>query len=138
MFVPWLFLLLSADIDKVIENTTEICKVTHADPRCIASCIAVTTAVSVELSVYLSVVTVILWLYTHAYTHARTHTHTHTHTQIALMLQGKHDLTNKKQLSALVETALSVSCRGSRISDIVKSFLAVVCWKSSHTERPNS
>lgn len=38
--------LLSSDIPKVVANTTEICKVTHADPRCVASCIAVTTAVS--------------------------------------------------------------------------------------------
>ena len=35
-----------SDIPKVVENTTEISKVTHADPRCTASCIAVTTAVS--------------------------------------------------------------------------------------------
>ena len=37
---------LMSDIPKVVENTTEISKVTHADPRCTASCIAVTTAVS--------------------------------------------------------------------------------------------
>ena len=36
------------DISKVVANTTEICNVTHADPRCAASCIAVTTAVSVH------------------------------------------------------------------------------------------
>lgn len=34
------------DIDQVIENTSQICQVTHADPRCLASCVAVTTAVS--------------------------------------------------------------------------------------------
>ena len=39
------------DLDKVIENTTTICKVTHTDPRCIASCVAVTTAVSEILTV---------------------------------------------------------------------------------------
>ena len=37
---------LMSDIPKVVENTTEISRVTHADPRCTASCIAVTTAVS--------------------------------------------------------------------------------------------
>ena len=34
------------DLQSVKENTEEICKTTHADPRCLASCIAVTTAVS--------------------------------------------------------------------------------------------
>ena len=37
------------DIEKVIENTKAACKVTHADPRCIASCVAVTTAVAMML-----------------------------------------------------------------------------------------
>lgn len=34
------------DIDAVIANTVAACKVTHADPRCIASCVAVTTAIA--------------------------------------------------------------------------------------------
>ena len=37
------------DLDKVIENTRNACKVTHADPRCIASCIAVTIAIALML-----------------------------------------------------------------------------------------
>ncbi|XP_073229532.1 uncharacterized protein [Porites lutea] len=37
------------DIDTVISNTMAACKVTHADPRCIASCVAVTTAVAIML-----------------------------------------------------------------------------------------
>ena len=37
------------NIDGVISNTMAACKVTHADPRCIASCIAVTTAVAIML-----------------------------------------------------------------------------------------
>lgn len=37
------------NLDKVIANTIEICKVTHADTRCIASCVAVTTAIALML-----------------------------------------------------------------------------------------
>ncbi|XP_038067788.1 uncharacterized protein YegU-like [Patiria miniata] len=37
------------DINQVISNTKVFCKVTHADPRCIASCVAVTTAISMML-----------------------------------------------------------------------------------------
>ena len=37
------------DLDKVIENTKRACKVTHADPRCVASCVAVTTAIALML-----------------------------------------------------------------------------------------
>ncbi|XP_077984457.1 ADP-ribosylarginine hydrolase Tri1-like [Glandiceps talaboti] len=37
------------DIDKVIENTLAICKVTHADPRCAAACVALTTAIAMML-----------------------------------------------------------------------------------------
>ncbi|PFX16366.1 uncharacterized protein LOC111342294 [Stylophora pistillata] len=37
------------DIDAVIKNTKAACKVTHADPRCIASCVAVTTAIAMML-----------------------------------------------------------------------------------------
>lgn len=37
------------DIDKVIHNTLQFCKVTHADPRCQASCVAVTTAIAMML-----------------------------------------------------------------------------------------
>ena len=37
------------DLDQVIANTTNACKVTHADPRCIASCIAVTMAIALML-----------------------------------------------------------------------------------------
>ena len=37
------------DIDAVIANTMAACKVTHADPRCLASCIAVTTAIALML-----------------------------------------------------------------------------------------
>ena len=37
------------DLEKVIANTTNACKVTHADPRCIASCIAVTIAIALML-----------------------------------------------------------------------------------------
>lgn len=29
----------------MVANTREVCLVTHADPRCLASCVAVTTAV---------------------------------------------------------------------------------------------
>ena len=56
--VPYLVLVVifllskfcKLDIPKVVANTTEISKVTHADPRCTASCIAVTTAVSGNLA----------------------------------------------------------------------------------------
>ncbi|CAL1529105.1 unnamed protein product [Lymnaea stagnalis] len=34
---------------KVIQNTVEVCSVTHSDPRCKASCVAVTTAISLML-----------------------------------------------------------------------------------------
>jgi len=34
------------NIDKVVENTVKISKVTHADPRCLASSVAVTVAIS--------------------------------------------------------------------------------------------
>lgn len=37
------------NIDGVISNTMAACKVTHADPRCLASCVAVTTAVAIML-----------------------------------------------------------------------------------------
>ncbi|XP_077985141.1 uncharacterized protein LOC144439775 isoform X2 [Glandiceps talaboti] len=37
------------DIDKVIENTLDMCKTTHADPRCQASCVALTTAIAIIL-----------------------------------------------------------------------------------------
>lgn len=37
------------DLPKVVENTQEISKTTHADPRCTASCIAVTTAIALML-----------------------------------------------------------------------------------------
>ncbi|KAJ7375938.1 hypothetical protein OS493_037901 [Desmophyllum pertusum] len=37
------------NIDTVIANTKAACKVTHADPRCIASCVAVTTAIAMML-----------------------------------------------------------------------------------------
>ena len=37
------------NINAVIENTKTACKVTHADPRCIASCVAVTTAIATML-----------------------------------------------------------------------------------------
>ena len=37
------------DIAKVIENTKSACKVTHADPRCVASCVAVTMAIALML-----------------------------------------------------------------------------------------
>ncbi|XP_013416846.1 uncharacterized protein LOC106178270 [Lingula anatina] len=37
------------NMEKVIENTLKICKVTHADPRCLASCVAVTTAIAMML-----------------------------------------------------------------------------------------
>ncbi|KAM7442122.1 hypothetical protein ABFA07_008861 [Porites harrisoni] len=37
------------NIDEVISNTMAACKVTHADPRCVASCVAVTTAVAIML-----------------------------------------------------------------------------------------
>jgi len=36
-------------ISNVIKNTKQICKVTHADPRCLASCVAVTVAVALML-----------------------------------------------------------------------------------------
>lgn len=34
------------DVHKVIQNTEIVCKITHADPRCVASCVAVTLAIS--------------------------------------------------------------------------------------------
>ena len=37
------------DLNKVIENTKNACKVTHADPRCVASCVAVTVAIALML-----------------------------------------------------------------------------------------
>ena len=37
------------NIDAVIRNTMATCKVTHVDPRCIASCVAVTTAIAMML-----------------------------------------------------------------------------------------
>ncbi|XP_071960644.1 ADP-ribosyl-[dinitrogen reductase] glycohydrolase-like [Antedon mediterranea] len=37
------------NMDGVIQNTLEICRVTHADPRCQASCVAVTTAIAMML-----------------------------------------------------------------------------------------
>ncbi len=37
------------DIAKVLENTKNACKVTHADPRCVASCVAVTLAIALML-----------------------------------------------------------------------------------------
>lgn len=37
------------NIDAVISNTMATCKVTHVDPRCIASCVAVTTAIAMML-----------------------------------------------------------------------------------------
>lgn len=37
------------DLNKVIENTKNACKITHADPRCVASCVAVTTAIALML-----------------------------------------------------------------------------------------
>jgi len=37
------------NIEEVIKNTKAACKVTHADPRCIASCVATTTAVAMML-----------------------------------------------------------------------------------------
>eukprot|EP00795_Rhopilema_esculentum_P012957 gene12957-3720_t len=36
-------------LEKVKENTVNVCKCSHADPRCIASCVAVTTAISTML-----------------------------------------------------------------------------------------
>ena len=38
-----------SDIKTVITNTEKACRVTHADPRCIASCVAVTTAIALML-----------------------------------------------------------------------------------------
>lgn len=40
------------DLSKVLRNTIEICKVTHSDPRCVASCVAVTTAITMMLRGY--------------------------------------------------------------------------------------
>jgi len=37
------------DMDKLIHNTKQICKTTHADPRCIASCVAVCSAIGLLL-----------------------------------------------------------------------------------------
>jgi len=37
------------NIEAVIVNTKAACKVTHADPRCVASCVAVTTAIAMML-----------------------------------------------------------------------------------------
>ncbi|RUS80309.1 hypothetical protein EGW08_011947 [Elysia chlorotica] len=34
---------------KVIQNTVEMCAITHPDPRCMASCVAVTTAISLMM-----------------------------------------------------------------------------------------
>lgn len=40
------------DLDKVKENTVAIARVTHADPRSIASSVAVTTAIALMLQGY--------------------------------------------------------------------------------------
>jgi ADP-ribosylglycohydrolase len=40
------------DLSKVIENTKTICKVTHADPRCLASAVVCTTAIAMMLQGY--------------------------------------------------------------------------------------
>lgn len=37
------------NIEEVLKNTKVACKVTHADPRCIASCVATTTAIAMML-----------------------------------------------------------------------------------------
>ncbi|XP_064632971.1 ADP-ribosylarginine hydrolase Tri1-like [Lineus longissimus] len=37
------------NIKNVIKNTLDVCKTTHADPRCQASCVAVTTAIAMML-----------------------------------------------------------------------------------------
>ena len=37
------------DLNKVIKNTKRACRVTHADPRCVASCVAVTIAIALML-----------------------------------------------------------------------------------------
>lgn len=37
------------DLSKVIENTKNACKITHADPRCVASCVAVTIAIALMM-----------------------------------------------------------------------------------------
>jgi ADP-ribosylglycohydrolase len=57
-------------LERVMENTREICLTTHADPRCLASCVAVTTA-------------------------------------IALMLQGKYNPHQPKELEQLVTDTLT-------------------------------
>lgn len=36
-------------LERVVANTREVCLVTHADPRCLASCIAITTAIALML-----------------------------------------------------------------------------------------
>ena len=36
----------TTDLDTVAWQTRELCLVTHADPRCVASCVVVTIAVS--------------------------------------------------------------------------------------------
>ena len=37
------------NLSKVLKNTKNACKVTHADPRCVASCVAVTMAIALML-----------------------------------------------------------------------------------------
>jgi ADP-ribosylglycohydrolase len=37
------------NIDRVIQNTIDICQVTHADPRCLASCVTITTSIALLL-----------------------------------------------------------------------------------------
>ncbi len=71
-------------------NTVEICKVTHADPRCAASC--VTTTMAVRPHNYCEIIMLKCML-----------------VQIAQMLQGKFNPNKKDQLSALVKSSIEVS-----------------------------
>ena len=83
-----------SDVPKVVVNTTEISKVTHADPRCTASCIAVTTAVSrATLATLCTLMTGYLCI----------------NDQIAMILRGDHNPSKKDGLKHLVEAALKVS-----------------------------
>ena len=75
-------------------NTREVCLVTHADPRCLASCTAVTTTVRAHTNAKFVCVYVCECIFL---------------SQIALILQGAYDPCKKVELNRLVTEAIEVS-----------------------------
>ena len=111
-FNSWRFLLsfsqkfaqFTPDISKVVANTAEISKVTHADPRCTASCIAVTTAVSGSLAIFMAHAAALAGAWA---TQCQRSKHL-IDSQIAMMLRSDFDLAKKDELKSLVEAAMKV------------------------------